>query len=390
MSTSVKSHSSTQVTGGTSWCARAMCSAMSRRTPRSGSRRPSCDLGATAGGAHVVLRDAAARPAARDRAEVDSELLRDSANERCRPHLGRGLARRCRLLRRSLFRARLLHVCRRGAVLADHDQHGPDRHDLALGHEDARDLPGRRRRNLDRRLVGLHLDERVVLGDLLALGDEPARDLALGQALAEIGELELVRHQLKRKASSGSTAWTPSTWFATCVTRRSTTRLASACASSRSKECSRCMRSSIPSSAIARRLAELRIEAECQPGARRPGNRPLQLEVVAEIERELSRSRTLDRGAAHLAVCLKRVPVAGGEQRAVNRDGKEERRPGDKLLAVDVPSPRAGRERRMLAGLGRGHSHHSEEGAQLDLDPVRPSRPPVELPRRSRAPPAGA
>ena len=127
-------------------------------------------------------------------------------------------------------------------------------------------------------------------------------------------------------------------------------------------------------------LAELRIEAECQPGARRPGNRPLQLEVVAEIERELSRSRTLDRGAAHLAVCLKGVPVTCGEERAVNWDGKEKRRPGDKLLAVDVPSPRAGRERRMLAGFGRGHSHHSEEGAQLDLDPVRPSRPPVELP----------
>src|SRR6266545_1264898 len=37
-----KSHSSTHVTAGTSRCARAMCSAISRRTPRSGSRRPSC------------------------------------------------------------------------------------------------------------------------------------------------------------------------------------------------------------------------------------------------------------------------------------------------------------------------------------------------------------
>ena len=40
-STLEKSHSSTQVTAGTSWCARAMCSAIRRRTPRSGSRRPS-------------------------------------------------------------------------------------------------------------------------------------------------------------------------------------------------------------------------------------------------------------------------------------------------------------------------------------------------------------
>jgi hypothetical protein len=29
----------------------------------------------------------------------------------------------------------------------------------------------------------------------LALGHEPPRDLALGQALAEVGQLELVRHR---------------------------------------------------------------------------------------------------------------------------------------------------------------------------------------------------
>ena len=49
--------------------------------------------------------------------------------------------------------------------------------------------------DLDRRLVGLHLDERVVLGDLLALLDEPAGDLPLGETLAEIRQLELVGHQ---------------------------------------------------------------------------------------------------------------------------------------------------------------------------------------------------
>src|SRR5205823_13023931 len=82
----------------------------------------------------------------------------------------------------------------RRAVLADDDQHRADWHDLALGHEDPSYPTGRGRRDLDRRLVGLHLDERIVLTDLLALCDEPARDLALGQALAEVGELELVRH----------------------------------------------------------------------------------------------------------------------------------------------------------------------------------------------------
>ena len=38
--------------------------------------------------------------------------------------------------------------------------------------------------NLDGRLVGLDLDERIVLGDLLPLGDEPARHLALRESLA--------------------------------------------------------------------------------------------------------------------------------------------------------------------------------------------------------------
>ena len=51
-----------------------------------------------------------------------------------------------------------------------------------------------RRGDLDRRLVRLDLDERLVLGDLVALGHEPASDLTFGQALAEVGELELVRH----------------------------------------------------------------------------------------------------------------------------------------------------------------------------------------------------
>ena len=47
-----------------------------------------------------------------------------------------------------------------------------------------------RRRNLDRRLVGLDLHERLVLVHGLPLGDEPACDFALRQALAEIGQLE--------------------------------------------------------------------------------------------------------------------------------------------------------------------------------------------------------
>src|SRR5205807_1528563 len=134
--------------------------------------------------------------------------------------------------RRRLGEPQLLDLRRRAGraravVVADHDQHRSDRDDLALGHQDPRDLAGRGRRDLDRRLVGLHLDERVILGDLLAFLDEPARDLAFRQALAEIRELELVRHQCeKRMASWRSTAWTPRTPLTSCVTRRSTTALA--------------------------------------------------------------------------------------------------------------------------------------------------------------------
>ena len=78
--------------------------------------------------------------------------------------------------------------------VADDDEDRADRDDLALLDEDARDLAGRRRGDLDGRLVRLDLDERLVLRHLVPLGDQPAGDLALGQALAEVGQLELVGH----------------------------------------------------------------------------------------------------------------------------------------------------------------------------------------------------
>ena len=68
-------------------------------------------------------------------------------------------------------------------------------------------MPAGRRRDLDRRLVSRDLDERRVLGDLLALLDEPAGDLALGQSLAEIRQLELVRHG-RRSLATGREART--------------------------------------------------------------------------------------------------------------------------------------------------------------------------------------
>jgi len=139
-----------------------MCSAITRRTPRSGSRLPS--LGPVAARTSSSV-DASLRAGAGERVEVDAELLRDLAHERrdsCfRCALGRRRGLRCR--------ARPFPV----GLAADDDEHGPDRDDLSFLDEDAGHDPRGGRRDLDSRLVGLDLDERVVLGDLLPLGDEP-------------------------------------------------------------------------------------------------------------------------------------------------------------------------------------------------------------------------
>ena len=131
-----------------------------------------------------------------DRCEVDAELLREPADERRRPDTSLGARPGPDSRTWPGWTARVVERLGRsgGAVLADDDEHRPDRDDLAFLDEDLRDLAGGGRRDLDGRLVGLDLDERLVLGDLVALGDEPAGDLAFGQALAEVGKLELVRH----------------------------------------------------------------------------------------------------------------------------------------------------------------------------------------------------
>ncbi len=147
-------------------------------------RSPSV-VSAPRGGTDVLLGDPPLRPGAAHPGEVDAELGSHFAHEGCRADFLFGSGSR---LRRALLRLG------RRPVASDHDEDGADRHDLALGNEDPRDGSARRGRDLDRRLVGRDLDERRVLGDLLALLDEPAGDLALGQALAEVGQLELVGH----------------------------------------------------------------------------------------------------------------------------------------------------------------------------------------------------
>ena len=178
-----------------------MCSATRRRTPRSGSRRPSGPCpGATLGrgrSAHVLLGHAPCGPVPSSAARSTPSSWRSGGRAASRGHVPPGdRSGDCPRVVSGTDGAGSARGCSQpaGAVLADHDQHRPDRDDLALGDEDLRDLAGRGRRDLDGRLVGLDLDERVVLGDLLALGDEPAGDLALGQPFAEIRQLELVGH----------------------------------------------------------------------------------------------------------------------------------------------------------------------------------------------------
>ena len=57
-------------------------------------------------------------------------------------------------------------------------------------------LPATGRFHLDRRLVGHHVGDLLVLGDRVADLDVPGDDLGLGNAFADVGQLEFVaRHQ---------------------------------------------------------------------------------------------------------------------------------------------------------------------------------------------------
>ena len=81
-----------------------------------------CGAGAARAAADVVLGDPALRPGARDRREVDAELLREPAHERRRAHLVVASARgRAARLRGGSARLR------GSAVPADHDEHASRR-----------------------------------------------------------------------------------------------------------------------------------------------------------------------------------------------------------------------------------------------------------------------
>jgi hypothetical protein len=67
----------------------------------------------------------------------------------------------------------------------------PDLDDVARSEAKGHNLACDRGRELDERFVGLHLDQGLVPGDRVARSDQPRDDLALLEALADVGEGEL-------------------------------------------------------------------------------------------------------------------------------------------------------------------------------------------------------
>jgi hypothetical protein len=57
---------------------------------------------------------------------------------------------------------------------------------LANGTQTRQYLPRKRRGNLNGNLVGHHLKQRLVFGNVLAWGDEPRQNLTFGNAFAYI------------------------------------------------------------------------------------------------------------------------------------------------------------------------------------------------------------
>ena len=67
-------------------------------------------------------------------------------------------------------------------------------------------VPANGRGQLDGGLRGLHLAQRLVDRDGVADGDQPLQDLALGEALTDVGQLELAQVACHQNPSERSTA----------------------------------------------------------------------------------------------------------------------------------------------------------------------------------------
>src|SRR5262249_54959502 len=74
----------------------------------------------------------------------------------------------------------------------------------------------------------------------------------------------------------------------------------------------------------------------------------------------------LDGGDADLAVALRAMPVAAGEEAALDEDREEERRAGNQLLVVEISAMSARHDRGDAPpGRRRRHAHDAEERPEL-------------------------
>ena len=78
------------------------------------------------------------------------------------------------------------------ALRADLDQLAADCEDVTRFSVDGGDFARDRRRHLDGRLVGEHLGDCGLGGDLVADLDEPLDEFRLGDTLTDVGELHVV------------------------------------------------------------------------------------------------------------------------------------------------------------------------------------------------------
>ncbi len=83
-----------------------------------------------------------------------------------------------------------LGVVRNHSIRLDHHQRGADRDLVADLARQFDDDAGHRRFHLDGGLVGHHVGEALVLFDAVAYAHVPSDDLGLGDAFADVGQLE--------------------------------------------------------------------------------------------------------------------------------------------------------------------------------------------------------
>ena len=163
------------------------------RAPDAAHRDPAALRGGD-GGADVRLGDAPARAGAGHGREIDPELSGEPVKRECLERLRADngddrLRQRRRLGGRIGNRTKQLLAAR-----ADHREGCADSGQLPFAGDDAEHGAGDRCTDLDGRLVGVNLDDRLVLDDLVALSHEPAGDLPLSRSLAQIRQRERVRH----------------------------------------------------------------------------------------------------------------------------------------------------------------------------------------------------